>query len=165
MSIISLIFIKILNYCFCKDWMNISVAILSYVRLVQLLSIHYQKKHMKYSLIWKECHLEHRRVFLCSYLFYVLWKAQLNPGWQTDLSDKSILVSETIRISMFLKIASGTNSILFLIEFMLIWLIITLFRFFILNFFNVSSKLPSADWHVIKSEPLTFLDRPWKISL
>ena len=44
--------------------MNISVATLSYVSLFQLLSIKYQKIHMKYSVIWKELHLEHRRVFL-----------------------------------------------------------------------------------------------------
>ena len=39
--------------------MNISVATLSYVSLLQLLSIQYQKKHMKYSVIWKKYHLEH----------------------------------------------------------------------------------------------------------
>ena len=52
-----------------------------------------------------------------------------------------------------------------LIEFMLIWLKMTLFRFFVLNFFMVSLKLSSTDRQVIKSDPLTFLARPWEISL
>ena len=52
--------------------MNISVATLSYVSLLQLLRIQYQKKHMKYSVIWKECYLEHRQVFLLQYLFYLV---------------------------------------------------------------------------------------------
>ena len=47
---------------------------------------------------------------------------------------------------------------------MLIWLIMTLLRFFILNFFNVSLKLSSKDWQVIETHPFTFLDRLWGIS-
>ena len=66
---------------------------------------------------------------------------------------------------MFPKTASYKSTILFLIEFMLIWLIMTLFRFAILNFFNVSLMLSSIDWQVIETDPLTFLDRPWEISL
>ena len=53
----------------------------------------------------------------------------------------SILVLETIRISMFPKTASDKSSILFLTEFMLILLKMTLFRFFILNFFQKSLNL------------------------
>ena len=93
---------------------------------------------------------------------YVLYGWQItNPEWQIDLSqmtcqfwlvanDMSILVSETIRISMLPKAASDKSYILFLIEFMLIWLIMTLFRFFVLNFFNVSLKLSSADLQAVK---------------
>ena len=40
----------------------------------------------------------------------------------------------------------------------------TLLRFFILNFFNVSWKLSSKDWKVIEPDPFTFLDRLWRIS-
>ena len=65
---------------------------------------------------------------------------------------------------MFPKTASDKSSILFLIEFMLIWLIMTLLRFFILNFFNVSLKLSYKDWQVIETDSLTFLDRLWGTS-
>ena len=65
---------------------------------------------------------------------------------------------------MFPETASDESSILFLIEFMLIWLIMTLFRFFIFNFFNVSLKLSSTDWQAIETDPLIFLDRLWEIS-
>ena len=65
---------------------------------------------------------------------------------------------------MFSKTASYKSSILFLV-FMFIWLIITLFILFIHNFFNVAVKLSSTDWPVIENNPLTFLDRPWEISL
>ena len=40
----------------------------------------------------------------------------------------------------------------------------TLLRFFILNFFNVSLKFSSKDWQVIETDALTFLDRMWGIS-
>ena len=79
-------------------------------------------------------------------------------------NDMSILVTETIRISMFFKTVSDKRSILFLIEFMLIWLIMILFRLFILNFFNVSLKLSSTDWQVVETDPLIFLDTFWEIS-
>ena len=45
---------------------------------------------------------------------------------------------------------------------MLIWLTMTLFRFFSLNFFNVSLKLSFIDWQVIETDPLIFLDRLWE---
>ena len=77
----------------------------------------------------------------------------------------AILISETIRISIFPKTACDKSSILFLIEFMLIWLIMTLFRFFILNFFNLSLKLSSTDWQVIENNPPIFLNWLWEISL
>ena len=54
-----------------------------------------------------------------------------------------ILVSETIKISIFAKTDSDNRYILFLIEFVLVRLIMTLFTFFILNFFNVSLTLLS----------------------
>ena len=47
---------------------------------------------------------------------------------------------------------------------MLIWLIMTLLRSFILNFFNVSLKLSYKDWQVIETDSLTFLDRLWGTS-
>ena len=62
-------------------------------------------------------------------------------------NDISILVSETIRISMFPETACDKSYILFLIEFMIIWLIMTLLRFL---------KLSSTDWHVIETDPLYF---------
>ena len=65
---------------------------------------------------------------------------------------------------MFPKTASDKSSVLFLIEFMLIWPMMTLSRFFVLNFFNVSLKLPFKDRQVIETDPLTFLDRLWGIS-
>ena len=128
-----------------------------------MLSIQYQKKHMKYSVLWKQCHLGYRWVFPVFFLSSL--KGATKP-WMTNwfaANDMSILVSETLRISMFPKTASDKSSILFLIEFMLIWLIMTLFIFFILNFFNVSLKLSSTDWQVIKSDPLTFPHRLWEI--
>ena len=64
---------------------------------------------------------------------------------------------------MFPKTASDKSLILFLIKFILIWLIMTLLRFFI-NFFNVSLKLSSKDWQVKETDPFTFLDRLWGIS-
>ena len=47
---------------------------------------------------------------------------------------------------------------------MLIWLMMTLLRSFILNFFNVSLKLSYKDWQVIETDSLTFLDRLWGTS-
>ena len=77
-----------LIYCFCENCMNMSVATLSHVSLFQLLSIQYQKIHIKYSVIWKEYHLEHRRVFLHHYFFYLVWKTwktlkDLKRCWKT----------------------------------------------------------------------------------
>ena len=65
----------------------------------------------------------------------------------------------------FPKATSDKSSIVFLIEFLLIWLIMTLFRLFILNFFNVSLQLFSTDWRLIETDLVTFLDRPSEISL
>ena len=91
---------------------------------------------------------------------------QQNPEWSWPVAnDMLVLVSETIKVSMFPKTASDKSSILFLIEFILIWLIMILFRFFILNFFSVSLKVFSTDWQVIETDPLLFLDRLWEISL
>ena len=60
--------------------------------------------------------------------------------WMTNWlfkNDMSILVSEAINISIFPKTASVKNSILFLIEYTLICLIMTLFRLFALNLINL----------------------------
>ena len=61
---------------------------------------------------------------------------------------------------MFPDTAFDKSSILFLIELMLIWLVMTLFRFFTFNLMNVFSKLYSTDCQVIETDSLTYLARP-----
>ena len=131
-----------------------------------MLRVLYQKKHMKYSVIWKEHHLEYDEYFFASIgsISYERCSKTLNGKLTCWKWHMSILVSETIRISMFLT-AYDKSCLLFLIEFMLIWLIMTLYRLFLLNFFNVSLKLFSTDWQVIETDPLTFPDRVCEISL
>ena len=146
--------------------MNISVATLSYVSLFKLLSIQYQKIHMKYSVNFEGISSLTQTSILSLVFVLCSLKGAAKP-WMTNWlvgNDMPILASGTIRISIFPKTASDKSSILFLIEFMLIWVIMTLLRFFIINFFSVFLKLSSKDWQVAETDQLTFLDRLWGIS-
>ena len=61
-----------LKYCLCEDGINISAATFSYISLLQLKRIQYQKKHTKYSVIWMKCPIQHRRVFLDQSIFHLV---------------------------------------------------------------------------------------------